>query len=188
LKVIDLHQQQKEWIALAMENNRQAQHKIYTRFAPKMMSVCRQYVKDLHHAEDLMIVAFMKVFGNLSSFEGKGSFEGWIRRIVVNECISFIRVQKKVQFLEDENFAEATFNNIESGLSVEDLQTLIDELPDGCRMIFNLYAIEGYKHKEIADMLGIKEGTSKSQLSNARRILQEQVKKIKNYSYGTQSF
>jgi RNA polymerase sigma-70 factor (ECF subfamily) len=186
LKVIDLHQHQTELIAMALENNRQAQQKIYSQFAPKMLGVCRQYIKDIHHAEDLMITAFMKVFTNLKNFEHKGSFEGWIRRIMINECISFIRVQKKVGFLEDEFYLEDTFNNIESGLSVDDIQSLIDKLPDGYKMIFNLYAIEGFKHKEIADMLGINEGTSKSQLSHARRILQEQINKRKNYANGTE--
>ena len=186
MKVIDLHQQLNETIALAGQNNRHAQHQIYSKFAGKMLSVCRTYVRDVHHAEDLMITGFMKVFANIRNFENKGSFEGWIRRIMVNECISFIRAQKKVSFLEDEFITEGSFNNIESGMSVDDIQFLIDSLPDGYRMIFNLYAIEGYKHREIADMLGISEGTSKSQLSHARRVLQEQVTTLKNYDNGTQ--
>ncbi|HEX8562420.1 MAG TPA: RNA polymerase sigma factor [Flavobacterium sp.] len=186
MKVIDLHQQQNEVIAMAVQNNRHAQQQIYAKFSPKMLSVCRQYVKDIHTAEDIMITAFMKVFTNLKNFENKGSFEGWIRRIMINECISFIRAQKKIRFIEDIDFKEDSFNNIESGLSVEDIQSLIDSLPDGYRMIFNLYAIEGFKHKEIAGMLGINEGTSKSQLSHARKLLQEQVNKQKNYVYGTE--
>jgi RNA polymerase sigma-70 factor (ECF subfamily) len=185
LKVINLHQEESEIIALAVENNRHAQQKIYTKYASKMLSVCRQYIKDLHHAEDLMITAFMKVFANLKNFEHKGSFEGWIRRIMVNECISYIRAQKKVSFLEDEYYKEDSFNNIESNLSVDDIQSLIDSLPDGYKMVFNLYAIEGYKHKEIGEILGISESTSKSQLHHARKMLQEQVSKQKNYSNGT---
>lgn len=128
----------------------------------------------------------MKVFANLKHFEHKGSFEGWIRRIMVNECISYLRAQKKVSFLEDEYYREDAFNNIESNLNVEDLQALIDALPDGYKMIFNLYAIEGYKHQEIATMLGISESTSKSQLHHARKMLQEQILKQKNYSNGTE--
>lgn len=186
MKVINLHQEEQEIISLAVGNNRHAQQMIYSRFAPKMLSVCRQYIKDLHHAEDLMICAFMKVFVNLKNFEHKGSFEGWIRRIIINECISYIRAQKKVSFLEDENYQEESFNNIESNFSAEDIQFLIDGLPEGYKMIFNLYAIEGYKHHEIANMLGISEGTSKSQLSHARKMLKEQVLKLKNYSYGTE--
>ncbi len=151
-----------------------------------MLSVCRQYIKDLHSAEDVMITAFMKVFVSLEKFEHKGSFEGWIRRTMINECISFIRVQKKVSFVEDEIFSEESFNNIESHFSIEDIQSLIDSLPDGYKMVFNLYVIEGYKHQEIAGLLGINEGTSKSQLSHARKVLQEQINKLKNYCYGTE--
>jgi RNA polymerase sigma-70 factor (ECF subfamily) len=186
LKVIYLNQEEKEIIQLAIENNRTAQQKIYTQFSPKMLSVCRQYIKDIHQAEDIMITAFMKVFVNLKNFQYNGSFEGWIRRIVVNECISQIRTQKKVSFLDEEQYSEDSFNNIDSQFSVEDIQFLIDSLPDGYKMIFNLYAIEGYKHREIANMLGINEGTSKSQLSHARKILKDQITKLKNYSNGTE--
>jgi RNA polymerase sigma-70 factor (ECF subfamily) len=105
---------------------------------------------------------------------------------MVNECISFLRVQKKVKFLEDENFREESSNNIESQFSVDDIQFLIDSLPDGYKMVFNLYAIEGYKHQEIAEILQIKEGTSKSQLSHARKILQNNISKLKNYTNGTE--
>jgi len=182
MKVINLHQEEKELIELAVENNRHAQHKIYSKFSPKMLSVCRQYIKDLQQAEDIMITAFMKVFTNLKNFKHEGSFEGWIRRIMINECISYIRVQKKVKFIEDENYFEESFNNIESQFSVEDIQFLIDNLPDGYKMVFNLYAIEGYKHQEIAEMLGINEGTSKSQLSHARKMLQNNISKLKNYT------
>jgi RNA polymerase sigma-70 factor (ECF subfamily) len=186
LKVINLHQQENEIIRLAVENNRQAQQKIYTQFSPKMLSVCRQYIKDMHQAEDIMITAFMKVFVHLKNFEHKGSFEGWIRRIMVNECISFIRIQKKVKYIEDEIYFEESFNATESQFSVADIQFLIDNLPDGYKIIFNLYAIEGYKHHEIASMLGINEGTSKSQLSHARKMLKQQIITLKNYDYGTE--
>lgn len=186
LKVISLYRDEAGLIRQAAENNRHAQQQIYTAHAPKMLGVCRQYIKDLHLAEDVMITAFMKVFTGLKNFEHKGSFEGWIRRIMVNECISYLRVQKKVGFLEDEFYVEDTHNNIESGLSVDDIQTLIDALPEGYKMVFNLYCIEGYKHQEIATMLGISEGTSKSQLSHARKMLQEQVNKLKHYENGTE--
>lgn len=186
MKVINLHQEEKELIQLAAENNRQAQQHIFTRFSPKMLSICRIYIKDLQQAEDVMITSFMKVFTNLKNFQHSGSFEGWIRRIMVNECISFIRVNKKVRFVDDEAFFEERFNNIESQFSIDDIQFLIDSLPEGYKMIFNLYAIEGFKHKEIAVLLGINEGTSKSQLSHARRILQKQINSIKNYEYGTE--
>jgi RNA polymerase sigma-70 factor (ECF subfamily) len=186
LKVINLHNDEKELIELAVENNRHAQHQIYSKFSPKMLSVCRQYIKDIHQAEDVMITAFMKVFSNIKKFKHEGSFEGWIRRIMINECISYIRVQKKVMFIEDENYFEESFNNVESQFSVEDLQFLIDSLPDGYKMVFNLYAIEGYKHQEIAIMLGINEGTSKSQLSHARKMLQSNINKLNKYENGTE--
>ena len=189
MKIINLHQQENESIRLACENNRQAQQLIYSKFSPKMLGVCRQYIKDIHQAEDVLVTAFMKVFVNLKNFEKKGSFEGWIRRIMINECISFLRVQKKVSFIDDDLVLgrdEESFNNIESNFLVDDIQYLIDKLPDGYKMIFNLYCIEGYKHQEIATMLNINEGTSKSQLSHARKILQQQITKLKNYENGTE--
>ena len=178
MKVINLHREEKQVIEKAVLNNRQAQHQLYTKFSPKMLGVCRQYIRDIHHAEDVMITAFMKVFSSLKKFEHKGSFQGWIRRIMINECISFIRVQKQVKFIEDETFFEERHKDIQSKFSGDDIQFLIDSLPDGYKMVFNLYAIEGYKHQEIAEMLGINEGTSKSQLSHARKMLQNQIIKL----------
>lgn len=186
MKVIQLHQEEAEIIQLAIDNNRQAQQQIYSKFSSKMLSVCRQYIKDIQLAEDVMLTSFMKVFTNLKRFENKGSFEGWIRRIMVNECISYLRVQKKVKFIEEENYTEESFNGIESQLSTDQIQFLIDALPDGYKMVFNLYAIEGYKHNEIATMLGINEGTSKSQLSHARKMLQKQIITLKNQENGTE--
>tara|TARA_R110002124_G_scaffold276032_2_gene446694 strand:- start:745 stop:1305 length:561 start_codon:yes stop_codon:yes gene_type:complete len=185
LKVINLHQEEKEMIQLAVENNRQAQQQIYSRFSPKMLSICRLYVKDLQLAEDIMITSFMKAFSNLKSFGHNGSFEGWIRRIMVNECISFLRVHKKVSYIEDAFYLEESTEIDAFELETEDIQLMIDNLPDGYKMVFNLYAIEGYKHKEIATMLGINEGTSKSQLSHARKILQQQINATKKFDYGT---
>ncbi|MDR6764309.1 RNA polymerase sigma-70 factor (ECF subfamily) [Flavobacterium sp. 2755] len=186
MKIIHLHQEETKVIKLAVENNRQAQQQIYSKFSSKMLSVCRQYIKDIQLAEDVMITAFMKVFTNLKNFEHKGSFEGWIRRIMVNECISYLRVQKKVKFTEDEFFTEESFNEIDSQFTVDQIQFLIDALPDGYKMVFNLYAIEGYKHNEIAKMLGINEGTSKSQLSHARKMLQTQITILKKQDNGTE--
>lgn len=186
MKIIQLHQEETKIIKLAVENNRQAQQQIYSKYSSKMLSVCRQYIKDIQLAEDVMITAFMKVFTNLKNFEHKGSFEGWIRRIMVNECISYLRVQKKVKFAEDEFFVEESFNEIDSQFTVDQIQFLIDALPDGYKMVFNLYAIEGYKHNEIAKMLGINEGTSKSQLSHARKMLQTQITILKKQDNGTE--
>ena len=186
MKVINLHQEEQETIRLAVGNNRQAQQMIYAKYAPKMLSVCRQYIKDIQFAEDLMITSFMKIFVNLNKFENKGSFEGWMRRIMINECISYIRVHKKVSFLEDEFYAETGFDASESNYNVDEIQFMIDNLPEGYKLIFNLFAIDGYKHQEIATMLNISEGTSKSQLFQARKMLQEQIIKLKNYGHGNQ--
>lgn len=176
MTVIQLHQEEKETIQLAIDHNRFAQQKLFERYSPKMLGVCRQYVNDLQQAEDVMISSFMKLFVNLKSFENKGSFEGWIRKIMINECISFLRVRKKVVFIEDQNVLTAeSYNEAESQLSLDEIQTLIDDLPEGYKVVFNLYVIEGYKHKEIAEILGVNEGTSKSQLSHARRILQQKI-------------
>jgi len=180
LKVINLHQDENEIIALAVANNRQAQQCIYSKYSSKMLSVCRQYIKDMQLAEDVMITAFMKVFVNLGRFENKGSFEGWIRRTMINECISFIRVQKKVHFIEETVYYEEIDSETDFQFSIEDVQSLIDSLPDGYKIVFNLFVIEGHKHKEIASMLGINEGTSKSQFAHARRILKNQINVLKN--------
>lgn len=171
---------------MAKANDRKAQHEIYSQFSPKMLSVCRLYIKDLQQAEDLMLTGFMKVFTNMKNFESKGSFEGWIRRIMVNECLSQIRVNKKIHFIEDEQNLPDSLNEMDDSLGIDEIQTAIDNLPEGYKMIFNLYVVEGYKHKEIADMLGINEGTSKSQLSNARKMLQEQINKLNAYQNGTE--
>lgn len=186
MKVINLHQDEQTIIRMAIDQNRFAQQQIYSSYSSKMLSVCRQYIKDLHLAEDVMITAFMKVFTHLKNFEHKGSFEGWIRRIMINECISFIRVKKQVKFIEDETFFEERYNDIEGKFSMDDIQFLIDGLPDGYRMVFNLYVIEGYKHQEIGELLGISEGTSKSQLMHARKMLQTQITKLRNYENGTE--
>jgi RNA polymerase sigma-70 factor, ECF subfamily len=185
MKVIQLHQDENPLLQLAIENNRQAQHQLYSQFSPKMLAVCRQYIKDIHQAEDVMITAFMKVFVNLRNFENKGSFEGWIRRIMVNECISYLRVNQKMKYTEDEFFVAESYDAISDQVSVEEIQALIDTLPAGYKMVFNLYAIEGYKHQEIAKILDISEGTSKSQLSHARKLLQQQLNRLNQQGNGT---
>lgn len=187
MKVIHLHQQEKDIIAQAISNNRQAQQHLYTTYAPKMLGVCRQYIKDLHHAEDVMISAFMKVFTNLKKFENKGSFEGWIRKTMVNECIDFLRVKKNT--FKHDNIDEINVSGGDdfeiSEFTTDAIQLLIDNLPNGYKVVFNLYAIEGYKHHEIATLLNINEGTSKSQLSQARKMLQNQINELKLKEYGT---
>ncbi len=178
MKIIKLHNQEKSLIKKAIDNNREAQQQLFEQHSPKMLGVCRQYVKDLHHAEDLLLQGFLKVFTNLHKFKHEGSFEGWIRRIMVNTCISYLR-KKSLVDLSDEDyvFNDAATDSLEN-TAVEDLQKLIDQLPDGYKMVFNLFAIEGYKHSEIAEKLNISESTSKSQLFKARKILQQNYYKM----------
>jgi len=159
---------------------------LYDMYAPKMLSVCRYYIKDMQHAEEVMLNGFFKVFNNLSNFKAEGSFEGWIRRIMVRESISFLRQQKQVEFpVEDFEFSTEYDDTLQINVEVEQLQLIIDTLPEGYKMVFIMYAIEGYKHHEIASMLQISEGTSKSQLFKARKMLQEKLQELNKTSYGT---
>ncbi|CAL2086642.1 RNA polymerase sigma-70 factor, ECF subfamily [Tenacibaculum sp. 190524A05c] len=184
MKIISLHTSQANLIKKAQKQNREAQKQLFEMYSPKMLGVCRQYVKDLHHAEELMLSGFLKVFTNIKAFKNEGSFEGWIRRIMVNTCISYLR-KKNVLVLTDEEyvFSEASIENMEN-TSVEDIQNLIDKLPEGYKIVFNLYAIEGYKHSEIAKKLNISESTSKSQLFKARKWLQTNYIKMNEVSHG----
>ncbi|WP_053978449.1 RNA polymerase sigma factor [Mangrovimonas xylaniphaga] len=185
MKVIQLHKNTKELITKAAKDNREAQHVLYEIHAPKMLSVCRYYIKDVQDAEEVMLNGFFKAFTNITSFKNEGSFEGWLRRIMVREAISFLRKRKPLEFpTEEESMPQEHVYSTTSGLEVNDIQQLIDELPEGYRMVFVMYAIEGYKHHEIAKELEISEGTSKSQLFKARQMLQEKLNRLNNTSYG----
>lgn len=183
MTVISIQNGEKQLIKRAISGNRGAQKRIYDRFAPKMLAVCRQYIRDIHFAEDAMVSGFVKVFANLEYFRAEGSFEGWIRTIMVRESISFLRKQQFVVFDEEAMEPQTTGHDPGFGRDeVEYLQSLIDELPEGYRMVFLLYAVEGYPHREIAETLQISEGTSKSQLHKARKLLQENLKLNSNFS------
>jgi RNA polymerase sigma factor (sigma-70 family) len=186
LKVIQLYKNENTLIDRAIKNNREAQHVLFKMHAPKMLSVCRYYIKDFQYAEEVMLNGFLKVFKSLQNFRAEGSFEGWIRRIMVRECISFLRQEKHIEFpFEEVDFKNDYANNINTDIEVAQIQQFIDELPEGYKMVFVMYAIEGYKHHEIADMLNITEGTSKSQLFKARNLLQQKINELNNTSYGT---
>lgn len=186
MKVIQLHNNNVELIKKASKNNRKAQHMLYETHAPKMLSVCRYYVKDLQKAEEVMLNGFFKAFTNLSNFKNEGSFEGWLRKIMVREAISFLRQEKKIEFLvEDFEVNPEPTNNIQSSMEVNEIQFYIDELPEGYKMVFVMYVIEGYKHHEIASLLNINEGTSKSQLYKARQLLQEKINKSNTINTAT---
>ncbi len=186
MKVIQFYKNETQLIKEAAKQQRDAQHQLYEMHAPKMLSICRRYVRDLHFAEEVMLNGFLKVFTNLKSFKFEGSFEGWMRRIMVNESISFLRKEKQIFFTEEiQSYNEASWNNINTELEVEQIQDLIDSLPEGYKMVFVLYAVEGYKHNEIAKMLGISESTSKSQLFKARKMLQQKLNQQNKISNGS---
>ena len=152
-----------------------AEELLFNRHAPKMLSVCRSYISDLHYAEDVMVTGFTKAFQQLHKFRFDGSFKGWIRRIMIRESIDFLRSRKQLYFADVD---EATLTHTaatESDYDAEMLQLLIDALPNGYKTVLILIAVECYNHKEIAEILGISESTSKSQLYKARRMINQQL-------------
>jgi RNA polymerase sigma factor (sigma-70 family) len=155
----------------------QAQRDVYNWLAPKMLAICRRYIKDVNEAESVMITGFMKVLDKIEQFSGEGSFEGWVRRIMVNESLLYIRKHKGMYIEVDIEYAdtEPNYELASEKLEADDLLNLISGLPIGYRTVFNMFAIEGYSHKEIAESLAISENTSKSQLSRARKMLQKQI-------------
>ena len=174
-----------EIIKACIKGNRLAQNRLYQMFADKMYGVCLRYAENEDEAKDILQDGFIKVFLNLKQFNDKGSFEGWIRRIVVNTALEKFRDKKHMfavsmnaEYDPNINF----YDHIISELSAKDLLKLIQELSPQYRTVFNLYAIEGYSHKDICDILDIKEGTSKSNLSRAREILKEKVNKFNKVS------
>ncbi|MBQ0788297.1 MAG: sigma-70 family RNA polymerase sigma factor, partial [Oceanihabitans sp.] len=135
MKVIQLHKNEPLLIKKAIQNNREAQHVLFQLHAPKMLSVCRYYIKDTQFAEEAMLNGFFKVFQNLKNFKNEGSFEGWIRRIMVRESISFLRQKKQIEFSEDILVEDANHaNNIQTNMEVAEIQQLIDDLPEGYKI------------------------------------------------------
>jgi RNA polymerase sigma-70 factor (ECF subfamily) len=154
------------------------QEELYKRFSGKMYAVCLRYANNADDAQDLLQEGFIKVYRNLHRFRAEGSFEGWIRRVFVNSSIEHFR-KKALQLSKvsdkEENTIEDTDSSALDQMAEKDIVRLIQELSPGYRTVFNLYVVEGYSHREIGDMLGISEGTSKSQLTRARSILQKRV-------------
>jgi RNA polymerase sigma-70 factor (ECF subfamily) len=140
-----------------------------------MYGICIRYVKNTMQAEDILVMAFTKVFDRIGQFKGEGSFEGWIRRIMVNESLTYLRKSRTMVIETDLEKVdrEPDYHRLSDHLEAEDLLKMIEKLPPGYRIVFNMYAIDGYSHKEIAEQLGINENTSKSQLSRARVYLQK---------------
>ena len=165
------------------------QEELYRRFSPRMYAVCLRYAGNAEEAEDILQEGFIKIFKKLDSFRGEGSFEGWVRRIFVNTAIEHFRRKRYLQPVteKEENSIEGKSLSALDDLAEKDILALVRQLSPGYRTVFNMYVVEGYTHKEIGDMLGISEGTSKSQLSRAKVILQDMVRKFIETHRGAKS-
>lgn len=180
LRLIPFFTTESQLIAALKRGESRAHKVVYERFAGKMLAVCARYCANRSDAEEVMLDGFMRVFEKIDQFREDGSFEGWIRRIMVTESLMFLRKTKqwRQEIPIDDTTVEPNYDWADTAVNENDLLRIVNQLPDGYRTIFNLYAIEGYSHAEIAEMLGISEGTSKSQLSRARMILQASLKKL----------
>ncbi|MEA3494763.1 MAG: sigma-70 family RNA polymerase sigma factor [Bacteroidota bacterium] len=158
---------------------RDAQSKLYKLYSSKLFFVCLYYSKDQTEAEDILHDGFLKIFNKIGQYKGKGSFEGWMKRIMINTALEKFRKQNQLHPVNDvyEYIEDVSYEDVISQISFNDLLKYVQQLSPKYRMVFNLYGIEGYSHKEISKEMGISIGTSKSNLSRARNILQEKVKK-----------
>lgn len=188
--LLPLLNREEQLVKALKKSDARAQRFLYEKYSGKMMAVCFRYVNDRMIAEDLLVEGFMKVFDKIDQYKSEGSLEGWIRRIMINESLGYLRKHKTKELQENLDAAVQIpdFQPTDSFFAVEDLLTMVGKLSAGYQTVFNLYAIEGYTHAEIAEMLGITESTSKSQLHRARTILQQMVtdwedelKKKENY-------
>jgi RNA polymerase sigma factor (sigma-70 family) len=173
-------------IKACIEGDRRMQEELYKRFAPKMYAVCLRYTNNADDAQDLLQEGFIKIYKNLHRFRAEGSFEGWVRRVFVNTSIEHFRKKSTKLSLvseKEENALEDTDITALESLAEKDIINIIQQLSPGYRTVFNLYVVEGYSHKEIGELLGISEGTSKSQLARAKSVLQ---KKVAQYLSDTQ--
>ena len=172
---------EKQLIKACINNDSKAQRLLYEKYDARFFAVCKRYFTDIQQAEDALVKGFLKIFQNLESYSFEGSFEGWMRRIMINECLMEVR-KNKIFHLNVDDYSAQISSNEEASQKIDedDVMKLLDYLPDGCRLVFTLYVIEGYKHKEIAESLGITEGTSKSQLNLAKTKLKEMLSKSEN--------
>jgi len=170
---------EKEIINGCIKNDRKMQKELYKMFAPRMYSICLRYAKSREEAQDILQEGFMKIYTKINQFSGEHSFEGWMKRIFANTSITHYNSNLKYYYQDDITEIKESetlhFNASDSDYSEEELLEVIESLSDGYRMVFNLFAIEGFKHKEIAEMLGIDEATSKSQFFRARKIIQKKL-------------
>ncbi len=162
-------------IALCKKQDRDAQEELYTTYAGKLFTICLKYSNDYEQARDTLQDGFIKIFQNISQFNGKGKFEGWMTRIMINTAIKKYETKVFHLTVNEEQIEEPLIEIDEEKVSTEFLMQIIQELPERYRLVFNLYSLEGFSHKEIANMLKITEGTSKSNLARARIKLKKQI-------------
>lgn len=164
---------EKELLKGCIERDIKAQRQFYNLFARKMMGICIRYASGVDEAKDFMQEGFIQVFNSIESYNNKGSLEGWVRKVIVNACLMELRKVRPI-FNEVEEL-DIQQEQVFSYMNEKDILTFIQKLPQGFRMVFNLFAVEGFSHKEIAQKLDISEGTSKSQYSRARKALQSMI-------------
>ncbi len=168
---------EKDLISGCLKGDRNCQKDLFELLAPKMMTVCRRYARHHLEAQDMMQEGFIKMFNHLEKFSHEGSFEGWVRRIMINTALK--KVSRKSFKNEEIGIADHYDNSVDetvfAKMSADELLLMVEELPEGYRIVFNMYVIEGYSHKEIGETLNIGESTSRSQLVKARRILQNKI-------------
>ena len=174
---------EKELIKGCLHEDKSCQKEVFRLYAGKMLAVCRRYTRHYMEAEDIVQDAFIKVFDRIHQFKGQGSFEGWIRRIVIHTALkNYSKSSFQKELIGVENYNDQSISpKAVSELQQEDIMREISKLPDGYRLVFNLYVIEGYSHKEIAQFLKIEESTSRSQLTKARKMLQSRLLRIQQW-------
>lgn len=186
VKILQLFATEGQLVKALQKGDPKAQRHFYDKYAARMLAVCVRYLTDQMEAEDVMIEGFMKVFDRIDQFKGEGSFEGWVRRLVTNEALMRLRSRRHIEAdieAPEVQLQAANFELADKTLEADDLMVMVEKLPTGYRTVFNLYAIEGYSHAEIAEQLGITESTSKSQLHRARALLQTMLQEIESIKF-----
>lgn len=183
LNVDELHQ----LILECQKGNSSAQERLYNQFAKKFFGICLRYAADYSEAEDMLQEGFVKLFRKLEMYNFSGSFSAWASRLISNNCIDMLRKKPNLYTLTEEKESSLESFSAEGidDLYTEDLVNLIHSMPSGYRTVFNMYVVEGYSHREIAERLNISEGTSKSQLNRARKLLQTKLKELKEMEVST---
>lgn len=182
-KILQLFGTEYQLAKSLINKDERAQRYFYEKYSGKFLGICCRYINDRMEAEDVMVESMMKIFEKVNQFNFSGSFEGWSKRIVVNEALMFLRKRKSMNVEYDDQYFDEPEIQEAGNLETEDLLGIVNSLPEGYKTVFNLYAIEGYSHTEISQLLNISEGTSKSQLSRARVILQQKVMKNNTINY-----